>query len=324
MAHEPPLVRTAEINALCMEIAELVGALGSASALSTSPVLHRELRITTIHSSLMIEGNTLSREAVTAILDGRRVLGPARQILEVDNARRAYRLMDDLDPLSPDDLLRAHGVMMRGLIDDAGRYRAGNTGVFEEGGLIHAGTPARCIPEVMTDLFAWMTSTDLHPLTASCVFHYEFEFIHPFSDGNGRTGRLWHTLLLSHWRPALAWLPIESVIRDRQEGYYEAIARSNARGSSEAFVAFMLTVIRDALAPYATVSSARNRREQVLSFLDANPNATIKALAEHLGCSRRTAERAVAALRGSGRLVREGSARAGTWRVIADGGASGP
>ena len=113
MAHEPPLVRTAEINALCMEIAELVGALGSASALSTSPVLHRELRITTIHSSLMIEGNTLSREAVTAILDGERVLGPARQILEVDNARRAYRLMDDLDPLSPDDLLRAHGVMMR-------------------------------------------------------------------------------------------------------------------------------------------------------------------------------------------------------------------
>lgn len=190
MAHEPPLVHTAEINALCMEIAELVGALGSTSALSTSPVLHRELRITTIHSSLMIEGNTLSREAVTAILDGERVLGPARQILEVDNARRAYRLMDDLDPLSPDDLLRAHGVMMRRLIDDAGRYRAGNTGVFKEGGLIHAGTPARCIPEVMTDLFAWMASTDLHPLTASCVFHDEFEFIHPFSDGNGRTGRL--------------------------------------------------------------------------------------------------------------------------------------
>ena len=174
MAHEPPLVRTAEINALCMEIAELVGALGSASALSTSPVLHRELRITTIHSSLMIEGNTLSREAVTAILDGERVLGPARQILEVDNARRAYRLMDDLDPLSPDDLLRAHGVMMRGLIDDAGRYRAENAGVFKEGGLIHAGTPARCIPEVMADLFAWMASTDLHPLPASCVFHYEF------------------------------------------------------------------------------------------------------------------------------------------------------
>ena len=324
MAYEPPLVRTAEINALCMEIAELIGSLGPASALSTSPVLHRELRITTIHSSLMIEGNTLSREAVTAILDGRRVLGPARQILEVDNARRAYRLMDDLDPLSPDDLLRAHGVMMRGLIDDAGRYRAENAGVFKEGGLIHAGTPARYIPEVMADLFAWMASTDLHPLPASCVFHYEFEFIHPFSDGNGRTGRLWHTLLLSRWRPALAWLPIESVIRDRQEGYYEAIARSNAQGSSEAFVAFMLTVIRDALAPYATAPSARNRREQVLSFLDANPNATIKALAEHLGCSRRTAERAVAALRGSGRLTREGSARAGTWRVIADGGAGGP
>ena len=162
MVYEPPLNRTSEIDGLCMEIAELVGALGPASALGTNPVLHRELRITTIHSSLMIE---------------------------VTNARRAYQLMDDLDPLSPDDLLRTHGVMMRGLIGDAGRYRSGNAGVVEGSRLIHAGTPARYVPEVMSGLFGWMASTDLHPLLVSCVFHYEFEFIHPFSDGNGRTGR---------------------------------------------------------------------------------------------------------------------------------------
>ena len=320
MVYEPPLNRTSESDGVCMEIAALIGALGPASALGPHPVLHRELRITTIHSSLMIEGNTLSREAVTAILDGKRVLGPADQILEVTNARRAYQLMDDLDPLSPDDLLRTHGVMMRGLIGDAGRYRSGNAGVFEGSKLIHAGTPARYVPEVMSDLFGWMASTDLHPLLVSCVFHYEFEFIHPFSDGNGRTGRLWHTLLLSRWRPALAWLPVESVIRDRQESYYGAIARSNAQGSGEAFVTFMLTVIRDALTPYTTTPAIRDRRERTLSFLGANPDATIAALAEHLGCSRRTAERLVAGLRQSGHVARHGSARAGTWRVIGDAG----
>ncbi len=165
-----------------------------------------------------------------------------------------------------------------------------------------------------------MASTDLHPLLVSCVFHYEFEFIHPFSDGNGRTGRLWHTLLLSRWRPALAWLPVESVIRDRQESYYRAIARSNAQGSGEAFVTFMLTVIRDALTPYTTTPSIRDRRERALSFLGANPDATIATLAEHLGCSHRTAERMVAGLRRSGHLARHGSARAGTWRIIGDAG----
>ncbi|WP_167148776.1 Fic family protein [Actinomyces sp. ZJ308] len=322
MAYEPPLNRTAEIDELCMEIAELVGALGTASPLSTSPVLHRELRITTIHSSLMIEGNTLSREMVTAILDGKRVLGPAEQILEVDNARLAYQLMNDLNPHSANDLLRAHGVMMQGLIDDAGQYRSGNAGVFRGDRLIHAGTPAQYVPEVMADLFDWMSSTDLHPLLVSCVFHYEFEFIHPFADGNGRTGRLWHTLLLSHWRSPLAWLPIESVIRDRQAGYYAAIAGSNTAGSSESFATFMLTVIRDALLPYASGSSVPDRQARTLLFLGANPSATIADLAGHLACSRRTAERIVSELRRSGRLRRKGSARAGAWQVVDDDGSA--
>ncbi len=319
MGYEPPLNRTAEIDELCMEIAELVGALGTTSPLSTSPVLHRELRITTIHSSLMIEGNTLSRETVTAILDGKRVLGPAEQILEVDNARLAYQLMDDLNPHSADDLLRAHGVMMRGLIDDAGRYRSGNAGVFQGSRLVHAGTPAQYVPEVMGDLFGWMSSTDLHPLLVSCIFHYEFEFIHPFADGNGRTGRLWHTLLLSHWRSPLAWLPIESVIRGRQADYYAAIASSNTAGTSDSFVTFMLTIIRDALIPYASDSPAQDREERTLSFFKADPSATVADLAGHLECAHRTAERIVSDLRRSGRLRREGSARAGTWRVIEEG-----
>ena len=209
MGYEPPFERTSTIDTLCMEIAELVGMLHPSSGLGTSPVLHRELRIRTIRSSLMIEGNTLSEEAVTAIMDGKRVLGPARDILEVENAKRAYELIDSLDPLSLDDLLRVHRVMMDGLIEHAGCFRSGNVGVFDGETLIHAGTPANYVPQVMSDLFEWLAKTDLHPLLVSCVFHYEFEFIHPFADGNGRTGRLWHTLLLSRWRPALVWLPVE-------------------------------------------------------------------------------------------------------------------
>ena len=207
MGYEPPFERTPEIDALCMEIAELVGMLHPSSGLGTSPTLHRELRIRTIRSSLMIEGNTLSEEAVTAIMDGKRVLGPARDILEVENAKRAYELIDSLDPLSLDDLLRAHRVMMDGLIEHVGCFRSGDVGVIDGDTLIHAGTPANYVPQVMANLFGWLAATDLHPLLASCIFHYEFEFIHPFADGNGRTGRLWHTLLLSRWRPAVAWLP---------------------------------------------------------------------------------------------------------------------
>ncbi len=316
MGYEPPFERTSTIDALCMEIAELVGMLHPSSGLGTSPTLHRELRIRTIRSSLMIEGNTLSEEAVAAIMDGKRVLGPTRDILEVENAKRAYELIDSLDPLSLDDLLRAHRVMMDGLIEHAGRFRSGDVGVFDGGALIHAGTPANYVPQVMANLFGWLAATDLHPLLASCIFHYEFEFIHPFADGNGRTGRLWHTVLLSRWRPALAWLPVESVIRERQQGYYRALAESNAAGSSESFVTFMLQVIRDALLPFSLPETQReSRARRALAYFSAHPKGTIAELADLLGCSKRSTERLVASLRKEGKLRREGGARGGTWAV---------
>lgn len=316
MGYEPPFERTPEIDNLCMEIAELVGRLHPTSNLRTDPALHRELRIRTIRSSLMIEGNTLSEEAVTAIMDGKRVLGPAKDILEVENAKQAYGLMDTLNPLSLDDLLHTHRVMMNGLIEHAGCFRSRDVGVFDGDVLIHAGTPATYVPELMADLFSWLATTDLHPLVASCIFHYEFEFIHPFADGNGRTGRLWHTLLLSHWRPVLAWLPVESVIRERQQGYYEALAVSNSEGSSECLVAFMLHVIRDALLPFAMPENEHeSRSRQTLDYFSENPKGTVAQLAVLLGCSKRSAERLVAELRKCGKLKRDGSARGGTWIV---------
>lgn len=316
MGYEPPFRRTAGIDNLCMEIAELVGMLHPSSELSVNSALHRKLRISTIRSSLMIEGNALSEDAVTAIIDGKRVLGPPKDIREVKNAHSAYELIADLDPYSLEDLLRAHRVMMEGLVDQSGCFRSANVGVFDGDALIHAGTSAHYVAQVMADLFDWFASTDLHPLLASCVFHYEFEFVHPFSDGNGRTGRLWHTLLLARWRPVLAWLPVESVICKRQQGYYAALSQSNAAGSSEIFVEFMLEVIRDALLPYAQPDGNVQRRESdALGFFLRNPSATVTQLAVEIGCSKRSAERVVANLRAQGKLVREGSARAGRWVV---------
>ena len=320
MAYQPPFNPTNKIGNLAMEIAEMVGALIPSSSLNTNPQLHRRLRIKTIHSSLLIEGNGLSEDEVFAILDGKKVLGRTSDIREVENAGRAYDLIDQLDPFKLDDLLRAHGIMMNGLVEDAGTFRSSNAGVFDGERLIHAGTPASYIPEIMHDLFAWLADTDLHPLIYSCIFHYEFEFIHPFADGNGRTGRLWHTLMLSRWRSILAWLPIESVIRDRQQGYYSAIAESNATGSCEAFVMFMLKVIRDSMLPYLEQENGQeSREEKILGLLTTRPNLTVSTIVQETGLPRRTVERILATLKGSNRLIRHGSPRAGRWEVVDDG-----
>lgn len=318
MLYEPSFERTDVIDALCMEIAELVGMLSPQTPLSTSPTLRRELRIQTIYSSLLIEGNKLDERAVSAIIDGKRVLGDRRDILEVENARAAYDLSPELDPHSLADLLRVHRVMMGGLVPDAGRFRSGNVGVFNGDTLIHAGTPAAYVPEVMDGLFEWLRATRLHPLLASCVFHFEFEFCHPFSDGNGRTGRLWQTLLLSRWRSVLAWLPVESAIRRRQADYYEASARSGATGSCESFVEFMLEAIREAILPYARPESAADaERARALAFLSDNSRSTVTQLSQYLGRSKRSAERIVAQLKEEGVLERQGSPRSGVWVVRA-------
>ena len=320
MAYEPSFERTDMIDALCMEIAELVGMLSPQTPLSTSPTLRRELRIQTIYSSLVIECNKLDERAVSAIIDGKRVLGDRRDILEVENARAAYDLIPELDPHLLEDLLRVHRVMMGGLVPDAGRFRSGNVGVFNGETLIHAGTPAAYVPEVMGGLFEWLRTTRMHPLLASCIFHFEFEFCHPFSDGNGRTGRLWQTLLLSRWRSVLAWLPVESTIRRRQADYYEALARSGATGSCESFVEFMLEAIRESILPYTKpLSSQDMARTRALAFLRDNPQSTVVQLSQYLGCSKRSAERTVAQLKEKGVLKRQGSPRSGVWLVRSPG-----
>lgn len=262
---KPPFEITDAILSDVVEIGELVGHVSSISDLSTSPTLRRENRIKTIYSSLAIEQNSLSLEQVTAVLSGKRVLAPPKDIAEVKNAYEIYDHLAAMDPYSIEDLLAAHGVMMRGLTAEAGVFRSRPVGVVDsQGNVLHFGSLPQYVPSLVEELMEWTKTSPLPVLIKSCVFHYEFELIHPFSDGNGRMGRLWHTLLLSQWNPLFAWLPVESIIHDHQQEYYQAINISNAQGESTQFLTFMLGVIKDALSEAAASSSEvpRSREKQ--------------------------------------------------------------
>ena len=246
MAYIPPFTVSPRSITLIAEITEELVKY-SFDSRKVNPNLRRINRIMSIHSSLAIEGNTLTMDQVTDIIDGKRVLGNPREILEVKNALSAYELMNELDPFELDCLLKAHGVMMSGIIEDAGTLRRTGVGVYSGEKLIHMAPPFDRVPELITSLMQWARDSKDHPLIKSCVFHYEFEFIHPFSDGNGRIGRLWHTLILSKWNDSMASIPIESMVRKHQEEYYNAISRSTATGDSGAFIEFMLTAILEAI-----------------------------------------------------------------------------
>ena len=253
MIKDPPFTVTEKILSLTAEISELIGKLSVSEAVS-EPVLRRTNRIRTVQGTLAIEQNTLSTQQVTAVLNGKHVIAPPRDIAEVRNAFAVYDAMSEFDPYSVESLLSAHGMMMRGLIDEAGVFRSGSVGVADsDGNILHVGTLPRYVPETVERLLTWVRESPLPMAVKSCVFHYEFELIHPFADGNGRLGRFWHTLLLTKWEPLFAWLPVESVIHDRQSEYYGAINASNNSGESTAFIEFMLSAIKAAVLEAAEV-----------------------------------------------------------------------
>jgi Fic family protein len=232
---------------LVADIGEALGRLSASGDANQAPMLRRGNRIKTIQASLAIENNTLSVEQVTAVLDGQRVLGLPQEIQEVRNAFAAYDAMAQWQPGRREHLLHAHRLLMHGLIDDAGHYRTGGVGIYRGDRLLHMAPPASRVPDLMDELLKWSTHTDIHPLITSCIFHYEFEFIHPFADGNGRMGRLWQTLMLSQWRPILAYLPVETVIYQQQESYYAALATADQMAEATPFVEFMLAAFQTAL-----------------------------------------------------------------------------
>ena len=245
--YAPPFHMTDAIIAKISEISELVGSITAWQDMHTNLKPRRENRIKTIYSSLAIENNTLSLDQVTAIVNGKRVLGTPKEIQEVKNAFDAYEQLLSFNPYSVGDLLKAHRTLMNELVREAGMFRSGGVGVFNGDQLIHMAPPANLVPELMNNLLTWAENSKVHPLVKSCAFHYEFEFIHPFADGNGRMGRMWNTLLLYQWKPIFAWLPIETLIRERQQAYYAALAQADQTADATPFVEFLLTVIYDTL-----------------------------------------------------------------------------
>ena len=260
--YQPPFHMTDKITNLTAAICELLGQIKILSRGNLAPHLRKENRIRTIHSSLSIEHNSLTLEQVTAIIDGRRILGNPVEIREVKNAYTAYEMMLTLDPYSVDDLLKAYKAMMNELISENGRFRSGGVGVFNGKVLVHMAPPANMVPGQIQDLFTWYKTAEIHPLIRSSIFHYEFEFIHPFADGNGRMGRMWHSLLLGRWNEIFYWLPVEDLIRLRQEEYYNALGKSDTNADSCAFVEFLLQVIMDTLQNTTVVGNDDNVEEQ--------------------------------------------------------------
>jgi len=264
---EPPYDRTPAILRLVAEISECVGQYTAFYQQTLTPQLRRANRIRTIQASLEIEQNTLSLEQVTAVLDGKSVLGHPKEVQEVRNAFATYEAIDRLKPTSQTDLLKAHQRLMVGLIDQAGQYRTGSVGVAQGEDIVHVAPPAARVPGLIQDLLGWLRSTDEHPLVASCVFHYEFEFIHPFTDGNGRMGRLWQTLILKKWKPLFAYLPVETIIRDRQAAYYKKLAESDKSGQATAFVEFMLEAIKESIQEALSTDQVSDQVKRLLKAI---------------------------------------------------------
>ena len=271
MSYKPPFEVNNEITQLVAEIAELAGRVTALSELNKNPQLRRKNRIQTIHGSLAIEHNTLTVEQVTAVINGKTVLAPPQDIEEVKNAFKIYELLDTLNPVSIDDLLKAHRVLMKGLVDSAGEFRTKSVGIVDSnsGEIVHFGALPNVVPQLTEGLIEWLDKSDYHPLVNACVFHYEFEVIHPFLDGNGRLGRLWHTLILSKWNPIFAYIPIESMIFKNQKEYYSVIKNCDNKADSTEFIIFMLGLIKQALIDIEEATcSLRTSQEQVKLLLE--------------------------------------------------------
>ena len=246
MTTAPPYTTNPAILDLSIRIGEAIGRAEEA-AVGEDLRLRRINRIRTIQGSLAIEGNTLTEDEITTILEGRPVIAPPREVQEVRNAFGAYDALPQWNPAREADLLRAHEMLMMGLLDGPGHYRRVGVAVGGGGEVHHIGPPADRVPHLMANLLSWLGGTDEHPLIASSVFHYEFEFIHPFEDGNGRMGRLWQSLILTRWSSLFAHVPVESLVYARQRAYYAAIRGSSAKGESTPFIVFMLETILEAL-----------------------------------------------------------------------------
>ncbi len=328
MSYQPPFTMTTQIIDLISQISETIGFV-KRDFMQASPLLRKQNRIKTITGTLAIEGNSLNEEQISAVLEGKRVLAMPKELAEVKAAIKAYEQIEKLNPSSMDDLLTAHQLMMHTLIDDAGSFRHKPVGVYKNKQVIHIAPPANRVMDLMTDLLQWLNHTQQHPLIASSVFHYEFEYIHPFMDGNGRMGRLWQTLILSKWQPLFVDLPIESVINQYQQDYYDALAQSDKASDSSQFIAFMLQAILTSLTKNAPLNALVNAPvnddiilkgmktpEAIIALIQDNPEITRQQMAQMIKKDIRTIGRAIKKLQEQNKLKRIGSDKTGHWQLL--------
>ena len=325
MSYQPPLTITTDILNRVAEISQAVGRLSAEFEQEQLLRLRKVNRMRTVQGSLAIEGNTLSQAQITAMLNGKRVIAPPKEVLEAQNAIAAYDAISTWQPVDNNDLLAAHRLLMKGLIEEAGRYRSQGVGVMSGDQVVHMAPQADRVPKLMRELLLWLSNTDLHPLITSCVFHYEFEFIHPFSDGNGRMGRLWQTLILSQWQPIFINIPVESLVYQHQQAYYLAIRSSTAKTDCSPFIEFMLHMIRDAIRE----GSARPIKnaglnaglklspldQTILELMRIDPTITNAVLAEQTGKAISTIERRIKKLKEQTLVKRIGAKKTGHWEV---------
>ncbi|MBR4048076.1 MAG: Fic family protein [Bacteroides sp.] len=329
VSYIPPFSVSAEAINLIAQISAQIERYAIRLEQSDGLRLRKANRIKTIHSSLAIEGNKLTEGQVSDIINGKNVVAPLRDIQEVKNAIATYDLYDSLDAFSVDDLLKAHGVMMQALTNEAGRFRRGGVGVFGETGCVHIAPPADRVPYLIKDLFGWLRNSTDHLLIRSCVFHYEFEFIHPFIDGNGRMGRLWQSLILGKLHPLFQFLPVENMVHANQQAYYDAIGESSRIGNSGPFIDFMLREILHTLKQHqgdvldvgtnvgtnVGINIGENERK-ILSIIAHSPQATAREMADILGVTSRQCERVLATMKQKGLIARIGANKGGYWKIL--------
>lgn len=319
MSYKPPFTVTADAISLVAEISALAERYAIRLEQSDSLRLRKTNRIRTIRSTLAIEGSTLSIGQVTAILNGKHVIAPPREIREVQNAVAVYDLYSRFDPFSVDDLLKAHAGMTDSLVEHPGRFRTRSVGVAAGEQVIHLAPPAERVPALINDLFRWLKHSKDHLLIRSCVFHYEFEYIHPFEDGNGRMGRLWQSLILGKLHPVFRYLPVESMIHDNQSGYYSAINHSTEQTDSGIFIEFMLTEIRNTLKAHINggVNDGVNGGvNAVMNYVARHPGCRATMISGELGIPQRSVERYLHRLKTERIIEFRGAPRNGGYHVL--------
>ncbi|MBL0686530.1 MAG: Fic family protein [Sulfurospirillum sp.] len=325
-SYKPPYTITSKMVNLISSISEELTKIEYSKKEIITPRLRKKNRVKTLAGTLEIEGNFMGEERITAMLEGKPVLGTMIEVAEARGAIEVYKKLEKYIPYSLDSLLDAHKILMSEILSSAGKLRAVNVQVGS-----HIAPPHEVVSNLMQDLFGWLENSDEHPLIKSCVFHYEFEFIHPFSDGNGRIGRLWQSVILYHWREVFSAIPTESIVRDYQQKYYKALEDATTNGESTVFVEFMLEVILETIRKQilkdkknvplnvpknVPLNVPLKRLDNIMKIIKKDKDITMAQIADKLGVTDKTIKRDIVKLKEENRLKRAGSLKAGHWEIV--------